>query len=272
MSISSHTLHELSAITVDAAIKGNLVWVPDQDGATVSCPVGIHTGFPAETELEKAYRILIDRGNIIFPISGRPEVFFDTAYPNLRNEFWIASEMGARITAPNGRLILSNPVPNRDTLIQLFEKEVLSFPGAKIEDGKTCAITLALTDATDRMKAFNHLKRVADEYARHDGVHIKSGSVPHNTHIEFVPQGIDKGSAAEFVVQTFPGKLIVSIGDSEPDVDMFVVFNDVGGYSIGVGPKAPDNCHTYLDTAQEGANFIIEVAREVERHFSHCPV
>ncbi|OFW87024.1 MAG: hypothetical protein A3B66_01940 [Alphaproteobacteria bacterium RIFCSPHIGHO2_02_FULL_46_13] len=254
-----------------AAIEGRLLWMPDQDGATLLKPVGVHSGFEPETQLENDYQILIKAGNTIAPNTGRPEVFFEAAYPNIHKEFWIVSEMGARITSPGGAIVTENPVPNRDGLIQLLTKELEQFPGAFIEDGKNCAITLALTDAQDRMGAYNHLLRLTQEIARNDGIHIKSGDLPYNTHIELVPKGVDKGSGTEFFVshEAFKDHLFVCIGDSRPDEDMMAVVNDVGGISIGVGIQSPENVHMRLKDHNDAQEFVHQVALKVAQHYRY---
>lgn len=255
---------------VTAAVNGRLLLMPDQDIATLNAPVGVHDGFPPETELEQNYQFLIAHGNIIAPNTGRPEVFFKAAYPNAYKDFWIASEMGARITSPGGLVVQEHQVPNRDKLISRIEAELTYFPGAFIEREKNCAITIALTDAADRMKAYNHLHRIAQEIARHDGIHIKSGAHPNNTHIELVPHGVDKGSAAEFFVSqtAFKDHLLVCIGDSEPDRDMMVVANDVDGISIGVGNFAPEIAHFSLKDCHAVQGFLTNVVAEVSRQLS----
>lgn len=248
-----------------AAIDGRLLWMPDQDGATLLKPVGVHDGFEPETQLEEDYSILIRAGNTIVPNTGRPEIFFRAAYPNIYQNFWIVSEMGARITSPGGTIVAENSVPNRDNLIQFLTNELEKFPGAFIEDGKNCAITLALTNATDRMGAYNHLLRLTQDIARHDGIHIKAGDLPYNTHIELVPHGVDKGSGTEFFVNhdAFKDHLFVCIGDSAPDEDMMAVVNDINGISIGIGDKSPNNVHMRLKDHVEAQDFIHQIAQGV---------
>jgi trehalose-6-phosphatase len=249
-----------------AARHGKLLWMPDQDGATVMKPVGVHSGFEPETGLEDDYRILIKSGNTVVPNTGRPEIFFRAAYPNIHDQFWIVSEMGARITSPGGKIEFEKTLPNRDQLIDVLKRELEKFPGGFIEDGKVCAITLALTDADDRSGAYNHLLRLVGEMARGStDMHIKSGFLPYNTHIELVPSNVDKGSATEFFVnsEAFRDHLIVCIGDSDPDADMMAVANDVGGISIGVGPRAPGNTHIQFQDHEQVQLFIHQIAEHV---------
>lgn len=251
-----------------AAHQGRLLWMPDQDGATLLKPVGVHSGFDPETQLENDYRILIQAGNTIAPNTGRPEIFFKNAYPNLYNDFWIVSEMGARITSPGGEVVAEYPVPNRENLISRLALELESFPGSFIEDGKNCAITLALTNAEDRMGAYDHLLRITQDIARKDGIHIKSGDMPYNTHIELVPRNVDKGSGTEFFAdhESFKNHLFVCVGDSAPDEDMMAVVNDIGGISIGVGDKSPNNAHLRFNDHIEVQAFIRQISEHVLKH------
>jgi HAD superfamily hydrolase (TIGR01484 family) len=251
-----------------AATQGRLALLPDQDGATVMKPIGVHSGFEPETELEETYRTFLKAGNLIAPITGRPEIFFKSAYPNLHDKFWIASEMGARITAPGGHVLTEHPVPQRKELIDRISQQLEKFPGSFVEDGKTCAITIALTHTPDRIGAYSNMLRFANAHAAgNDGIHIKSGAAEYNTHIEFVPKGIDKGSATEFLLNqfTFKDRMVVCIGDTEPDRDMMAVVNDVGGISIGVGPNAPDIAHIVLPDHKSVQRYLGKIADSV-RH------
>jgi trehalose-phosphatase len=248
---------------VAAAKQGKLLWMPDQDGATVMKPVGVHSGFEPETDLERDYRILLNAGNAVVPNTGRPEIFFRAAYPNIHKDFWIVSEMGARITGPGGKIEFEKNLPNRTHLIEVLESELKNYPGGFIEDGKVCAITIALTGATERDKAYNHLLRLVSDMARGSSdMHIKSGFLPYNTHIELVPSNVDKGSATEFFVNhdAFKDHLIVCVGDSDPDADMMAVANDVGGISIGVGSRAPDNVHFSFQNPDQVQLFVRQLA------------
>jgi trehalose 6-phosphate phosphatase len=65
--------------------------------------------------------------------------------------------------------------------------------------------------------------------------------------VELRPAGINKGNAIEkfMTVAPFIGRNPVFIGDDLTDEDGFAVVNDMGGYSVRVGPRPPQTSAQY---------------------------
>jgi len=240
----------MNAITrvFNDAVSGNLTLMLDLDGATVYRQPGIHDPVAPEDKFEADLIRLMDSGCTVVINTGRPEKFVQNLFPkitapNAKYPFWLVTETGARIRKPDQTMLFEKGVPNIENVRDQLKKAVDAYPGAMVEDHKMCAITVSLAAADDKRGAYSHMLTVCNDLAAAtDGVDIIPVYKPDDAYIEIVPAHIHKGTAAEAVLDA--GSLntttILCFGDSNADENMMVVTNDRGGYSFGVGTKAPE--------------------------------
>lgn len=248
---------------VEAARNGNLVIMPDQDVATVMVPTGINVGFQPENFLQRQYEALMNEGNIIVGNTGRPYEFFRTAYPEIHERLWLCCEMGALIMSPDAQIIKQVELPHRERAIDIIARDLPYFPGAFIEGEKKCGITIAVSGVENREECLAHFCNLAFQIAsQNDGIHVRSGAHPQNSYVELSPDAVSKGIAAKLILNLpeFRDRLVVCIGDSEPDRDMMLAVNELGGISIGIGENCPEAAHFTLKDHTEAQDFIHLIA------------
>ena len=243
-----HCVSTLCQIYRAASDRKILIGV-DLDGATLVRPPAIHKGVAREDTLANSL-IQIAHFCPAGPITGRPFEFVKGALdgligPDAPKHAFAATEAGAHIVDCKGNILFQKGIEGIEHLKAVFAKAITRHPGAIIEDHTMCSIIVGLTQATgdDADVILSDMMTVAkDAINGSKAADIVSGCHPGiNVHMNIVPAGVNKGDALRKIM-AIPGNagmMPIVVGDSEPDGDMFRVAEEMGGFSIGVGPKAP---------------------------------
>lgn len=83
--------------------------------------------------------------------------------------------------------------------------------------------------------------------------------------IEIRPVAANKGAAVDRLMRLppFAGRIPVCLGDDTTDIDMFEAARNLGGISIGVGPRTRDTARWSLDTPAETRRWLAMLARRL---------
>lgn len=257
-----------------AAARKRIVVAVDLDGATLVRAPAIHANVDREHSLADSL-ITIAHHCPAGPITGRPLEFVKGALSGLIGEnappySFAITEAGAHAVNNNGEVVYLHSIDGIDRLKAAFERSIEKYPGAVIEGHTMCSIIVGLTQATGAPaeKILEDMISVArHEINGSNAAGIVSGCHPGiNVHMNIVPPGIDKGQAMQFVMDqpAAAGKIPVVFGDSEPDGHMFEVAHAHGGFSVGVGPKAP-KASVHVDDYRGAQEIIRRMAELVIR-------
>lgn len=245
----------------------------DLDGATLKHPPGKHDTHREHNLAD--HLIKISAHCPAGPITGRPLMFVDTALDGLLNnpgasKAFAATEGGALIIDSTKSIIFQKSVGDVTALKSRFEDAVKKYPGAIFEEHTMCSLIIGLTNVSGLHvdQAYNEIRQMA--FNVKDGLDAVGVLHGHhrgvNTHINIVPEGVNKGDALQTIMQqSFAhGMVPILFGDDKPDADMFRVAKECDGVTVGVGPNAPHNSDIILADHHQSQELIKWIAQNVQ--------
>lgn len=144
-----------------------------------------------------------------------------------------AGQHGLEIRTPDGRVHREDAIAhNVATVAGVLTRAAAGMAGVLVEN-KGLSVALHYRQAP---RARGALHRLAETlvHALGGGLQLMDG----NHAFEIKPAHADKGRAIGVLMQSAPfrGRLPVFLGDDRTDEDGFTAVNDLGGYSVKVGP------------------------------------
>ena len=190
---------------------------------------------PAAVRVTEELRLSLERlheaaGGAVALMTGRPIVEIDRMFPHTRLP--VAGQHGAERRNAAGLVTSHAPVEQLGPARQLLAQAIFDKPGLLLED-KGLSLALHYRRAPD-LAGFVHqtmealLGDLDGQYTLQKGKSV----------LELKPAGKDKGRAVlEFIGESpFAGRIPAFVGDDATDEYGFATVNDLGGYSIKVGP------------------------------------
>ena len=203
----------------------------DLDGTLIEfaeTPAAVRVTEELRLSLEKLHDLV---GGAVALMTGRPIVEIDRMFPHTRLP--VAGQHGAERRNAAG-IVTSHAAPEQELgpARQLLAQAIFGKPGLLLED-KGLSLALHYRRAPD-FAGFVHqtmealLADLDGQYTLQQGKSV----------LELKPAGKDKGRAVlEFVAEPpFAGRTPAFVGDDATDEYGFATVNELGGYSIKVGP------------------------------------
>jgi len=190
---------------------------------------------PAAVRVTEELRLSLEQlhdlaGGAVALMTGRPIVEIDRMFPHTRLP--VAGQHGAERRNAAGLVTSHAPVEQLGPARQLLAQAIFDKPGLLLED-KGLSLALHYRRAPE-LAGFVH-QAMESLLGDLDGQYTlqKGKSV-----LELKPAGKDKGRAVlEFIGESpFAGRIPAFVGDDATDEYGFATVNDLGGYSIKVGP------------------------------------
>lgn len=151
---------------------------------------------------------------------------------------YLAGSHGGQILSPNGTVI-----SDAEDLPQSVQKALAEFANSNglLHERKSHGAALhfrAKPELEDEAKGF------AATLAETHGLSTKHGKCV----VELVWPGIDKGGAVEILCANAPfaGTTTIFVGDDFTDEDGFAACNQLGGFGVQVGKRAPTSARYHL--------------------------
>jgi trehalose 6-phosphate phosphatase len=190
---------------------------------------------PAAVRVTEELRVSLERlhelaGGAVALMTGRPIVEIDRMFPHTRLP--VAGQHGAERRTAAGVVTSHAPEQGLVSARQFLARAIFDKPGLLLED-KGLSLALHYRRAPD-FAEFVH-QTMETVLADLDGQYTlqRGKSV-----LELKPAGKDKGRALlEFAAESpFAGRIPAFVGDDATDEYGFATVNELGGYSIKVGP------------------------------------
>lgn len=254
----------IAATIAERHRRGRIAWFFDLDGTLIHAEPGKNAGVAADIDLQKLLNALnCQAAGSVAVITGRPRIFVEETLPGRR--FGAGVEHGALLQEK-----LYDPWINRSPLDAqkitsiraVLQDRIKGVAGAQVEDHKHGTLTIEFTRAADPERLGDTLATAINEWiATQPGLALDviKAVVPGNCVIEVLPQNLGKASAVDhfMALRDFSGKLPVFCGDSEGDRKAMEHVKALGGFAIGIGPKAPACADIRFDTVAQMRAFLL---------------
>lgn len=202
----------------------------DLDGTLIEfaeTPAAVRVTEELRVSLEQLHDLV---GGAVAVMTGRPIAEIDRMFPATR--LAVAGQHGAERRTAAGVVTSHTPEQDLGPARQLLSQAIFDKPGLLLED-KGLSLALHYRRAPD-LAGFVHqtmealLADLDGQYTLQQGKSV----------LELKPAGKDKGRAVlEFMGESpFAGRTPAFVGDDATDEHGFATVNELGGYSIKVGP------------------------------------
>ena len=221
----------------------------DADGTLARFEPGNHDKAPHARDVEHILNDLHSNAQgAVAVITGRPKTFIDNAFPF--RQFLAAGEHGAYTITPEGNVKFAGQDYDFHRIRSTVEKaldDFLIFNGAYVEDHKWATLTLQFTEAANPEQIVDDIKSILEasldgiEQDESDPLRVEVSPAPGNFVGDILPASACKAKSMDLFMKdpAFAGKIPVAWGDSNGDSEMFRRAKELGGITVGVGPKAP---------------------------------
>lgn len=249
--------------------RRGLAWFFDLDGTLVHATPGVHTGVKRDHLLEGTLNLLHRQaGGALAVITGRPDIFTHALFA--RASFAVATEHGAVVRLP-GASVPQVRGRARDfaEIRRQIETKLGNLPGVYVEDHKIASLTVQFTEAADPMALAARITAVAEQVANdpafqdaQDPLIVVSAPVPGNCVVDILSRNAEKSSAVDYFMRqaAFAGKKPIFFGDSEGDRRAMDLCKSLGGYAVGIGPKAPACADIVLGSVREARAWLATIS------------
>ena len=202
----------------------------DVDGTLVDfadTPAGVRVSAQLRALLQELYQCA---GGAVALMTGRPISEIDALFPSVRLP--VAGQHGAERRDAEGRATRHEATQDLTPVRQRLAQAIFDKPGLLLEDK---GLSLALHyRRIPGLAGFVHETMEALLAGLHGDYCLQQGK----SVVELKPTGKDKGRAVlEFMAEPpFAGRTPTFVGDDATDEYGFARVNELGGYSIKVGP------------------------------------